>query len=36
LHHTGAVERVAAVFAHAGAGEQFLFREPLADDLRAR
>jgi hypothetical protein len=35
LHQTGLVERVAAVFALAGAGDQFIFRKPLADDLRA-
>ena len=35
LHQTGLVERVAAVFAQAGPEDQFIFRKPLADDLRA-
>jgi len=34
LHQAGLVEWVAAVFALAGAGEQFVCCEPLADDLR--
>jgi hypothetical protein len=36
LHQTGLVEWVAAVFALAGAGEQFIRCEPLADDLGVR
>jgi hypothetical protein len=34
LHQAGLVEWVAAVFALAAAGEQFVCCEPLADDLR--
>ena len=34
LHQTGLVERVAAVFAMAGAGEEFIWCKPLADNLR--
>jgi hypothetical protein len=33
LHQTGSVERVAAVFAQGGAGEQFIFFKP-PDDFR--